>query len=173
MKTERRILLSIAVLTFFAGSMVAVPTGTAHAQKIELSLGHMAPTTFYYHTLAMRLKEMLEKKSGDKVTVKVYPAGQLGQEKDLLEGEKIGSVDMAITMTSLLALWEPQMTYIDIPYLYRDIDHAIKVMNGPIGQSINKKMENHGIMVLACYNLGFRSVYNRKRPIFKPADLAG
>jgi len=173
MRLERSILLSIVVLTFFIGSIVAVPTGTAHAQKIELSLGHMAPTTFYYHTLALRFKEMLEKKSGDKVSVKVYPAGQLGQEKDLLEGEKIGSVDMAITMTSLLALWEPQMTYIDIPYLYRDIDHATKVLNGPVGMSINKKLEDHGIMVLACYNLGFRSVYNRKRPIFKPADIAG
>jgi tripartite ATP-independent transporter DctP family solute receptor len=173
MKTKRSILLSILVLTFFVGSMVTVPTATVHAQKIELSLGHMAPTTFYYHTLAMRFKEMLEKKFGDRVTVKVHPAGQLGSEKDHLEGLKIGSVDMAITMTSLLALWEPQMTYIDIPYLYRDIDHATKVLNGPIGMSINKKLENHGIMVLSCYNLGFRSVYNRKRPIFKLADLAG
>ena len=176
MKTKGSVLLGILgiiVLTFFAGAMVVVPTGTAHAQKIELSLGHMAPTTFFYHTLAIKFKETLEKKSGDKVTVKVYPAGQLGQEKDLLEGEKIGSVDMAITMTSLLALWEQQMTYIDIPYLYRDVDHATKVLNGPVGMSINKKLENHGIMVLACYNLGFRSVYNRKRPIFKPADLAG
>ncbi len=79
MKTGRGILLSILVLTFFVGSMVVVPTGTVHAQKVELSLGHMAPTTFYYHTLALRLKEMLEKKSGDKATVKVYPAGQLGR----------------------------------------------------------------------------------------------
>ncbi len=173
MRTGRSALLSVFFLTFLVASMVAVPTGTVRAQKTELSLGHMAPTTFYYHTLAIRFKEMLEKKSGDKVTVKLYPAGQLGQEKELLEGEKIGSVDMAITMTSLLALWEPQMTYIDIPYLYHDIDHATKVLNGPVGMSINKKLEDHGIMVLACYNLGFRSIYNRKRPIFKPADLAG
>jgi tripartite ATP-independent transporter DctP family solute receptor len=173
MMIKRSILFNILTLLFFVGLMVTIPTAPVHAQKVELSLGHMAPPTFYYQTLAVRFKEMLEKKFPDRVAVKVYPAGQLGQEKDLLEGEKIGSVDLAITMTSLLALWEPQMSYIDIPYLYRDIDHAAKVMNGPIGISINKKLENHGIMVLACYNLGFRSIYNRKRPIFKPADLAG
>jgi tripartite ATP-independent transporter DctP family solute receptor len=65
------------------------------------------------------------------------------------------------------------MVYIDIPFLYRDVDHAVKVMNGPIGQSINKKMEKHGIMILACMNLGFRGIYNSKKPIYKPEDVAG
>ncbi|MBM4305573.1 MAG: TRAP transporter substrate-binding protein [Deltaproteobacteria bacterium] len=173
MSLKKRNVFGILFVLFLACISFSFFPSRVNAQKIELSLGHTAPTTFYYHTLAMRFKEMLEKKFGDRVTVKVHPAGQLGSEKDHLEGLKIGSVDMAITMTSLLALWEPQMTYIDIPYLYRDIDHATKVLNGPIGMSINKKLENHGIMVLSCYNLGFRSVYSRKRPIFKPADLAG
>ena len=65
------------------------------------------------------------------------------------------------------------MVYVDVPYLYRSIDHAMKVINGPIGKSINKNMEKHGIMVLAGMNLGFRSIYNSKRPIYKPEDVAG
>jgi len=173
MKPERRILLSIVALAFFVGSMVAVSTGTVHAQKVELSLANEAPPFFVYTIVSERFKKMVEDKVGSKVSIKLYPNGQLGGEKDTIEGEKIGTVDMAIVQSSLLALWEPQMVYIDIPFLYRDIDHAIKVMNGPIGQAINKKMEDHGIMVLACMNLGFRDVYNRKKPIFTPADIAG
>ena len=46
-------------------------------------------------------------------------------------------------------------------------------MNGPIGQSINKKMEKHGVMILACMNLGFRGIYNSKKPIYTPEDVAG
>jgi tripartite ATP-independent transporter DctP family solute receptor len=65
------------------------------------------------------------------------------------------------------------MVYIDIPYLYRDADHAMKVINGPIGQAINKKMEQHGVMILACADMGFESVFNSKRPIYKPSDFAG
>jgi TRAP-type transport system periplasmic protein len=131
-----------------------------------LSLAHSAPPTFVYQIIAEKFNEMLEKKTGGEVTVKIFPGGQLGGEKDSLEAEIIGTLDMAITQSSLLALWEKQMVYIDVPYLYRDVDHALKVMNGPIGQAINEKMDGHGIKVLACYDLGFRCVYNRKKPIF-------
>ena len=145
----------------------------ANAQKTELSLANEAPPFFVYTIISEKFKELVEKKVGDKVSVKIFHSGQLGGEKDTIEGEILGSVDMAIVQSSLLALWEPQMVYIDIPFLYRDVDHAIKVMNGPIGKSINDKMEKHGVKVLACMNLGFRSIYNRTKPIYKPADVAG
>jgi len=141
--------------------MLGLHPATGHCEKIELSLANEAPPFFVYTMVSNEFKKLLEEKVGDKVTVKVYPSGQLGGEKDTLEGMMIGTVDMAIVQSSLLGLWEKQMVYVDVPYLYRSIDHAMKVINGPIGKSINKKMENHGIMVLAGMNLGFRSMYNR------------
>src|SRR4030043_444177 len=173
MKTRKKVLASILFFSFIMAGIFVVPVHPVFAQKVELSVAHEAPPFFVYTIVSERFKKMVEGKSGDKVSIKIYHSGQLGGEKDTIEGEKIGTVDMAIVQSSLLALWEPQMVYIDIPFLYRDIDHAIKVMNGPIGESINKKMETHGIMVLACMNLGFREVSNRKKPIFKPADMAG
>jgi len=173
MKTLGKIVTSSLCLFFLLGLIFTVGSHQAHAKKVELSLANEAPPFFVYTIISEKFKEMLEEKVGDKVTVKIYHSGQLGGEKDTIEGEIIGTVDMAIVQSSLLALWEPQMVYIDIPFLYRDIDHAIKVMNGPVGQSLNTKMEKHGVMVLACMNLGFRGIYNSKRPIYKPADVAG
>ncbi|MBW1667801.1 MAG: TRAP transporter substrate-binding protein [Deltaproteobacteria bacterium] len=173
MKKARRILLSCAVALISVAFAVGVHPPQARAKKIELSLANEAPPFFVYTVVSKKFKQMLEDKIGDKVNIKIYHSGQLGGEKDTIEGEIIGTVDMAIVQSSLLALWEPQMVYIDIPFLYRSVDHAIKVMNGPIGQSINKKMEKHGVMVLACMNLGFRGIYNRHRPIYKPSDVAG
>lgn len=173
MKTLRKTVAISFCFLLFVGLTLSVVSPKAHAGKIELSLANEAPPFFVYTIISERFKEMLEEKVGDKVTVKIYHSGQLGGEKDTIEGEIIGTVDMAIVQSSLLALWERQMVYIDIPFLYRDIDHAIEVMNGTIGQSINKKMEKHGVMVLACMNLGFRGIYNGKRPIYKPADVAG
>src|SRR4030043_2013957 len=173
MKTRKKVLASILFFSFIMAGIFVIPVHPVFAQKVELSLANEAPPFFVYTIVSERFKKMVEAKAGDKVSIKIFHSGQLGGEKDTIEGEKIGTVDMAIIQSSLLALWEPQMVYIDIPFLYRDIDHAIKVMNGPIGQSINKKMETHGIMVLACMNLGFRDVYNRKKAIFKPADMAG
>lgn len=164
------VVLFTFILTAFS---LGNPGGTAWAQKVELSLANEAPPFFVYTIISEKFKEMLEQKIGDKVSVKIFHSGQLGGEKDTIEGEMIGTVDMAIVQSSLLALWEEQMVYIDIPFLYRDIDHAIKVMNGPIGRSINNKMEKHGVKVLACMNLGFRGIYNRKKPIYNPEDVGG
>ena len=169
----KRVCLFCFIFIVGLGFTIGVSSRHVCAAKIELSLAHEAPATFVYQTLAESFKTILEKKVGDKVTVKIFHSGQLGGEKDTLEGEKIGTVDMALVASSLLALWEPQMAYIDIPFLYRDIDHAQKVLNGPIGESINKKLEKHGIMVLACTNLGYRGVFNRKQPIYKVADAKG
>ena len=173
MEFKKKALSSLLAFLFLMGGIFILSPHPTFAQKVELSLANEAPPFFVYTIVSERFKKMVEAKAGDKVSIKIFHSGQLGGEKDTIEGEKIGTVDMAIVQSSLLALWEPQMVYIDIPFLYRDIDHAIKVMNGPIGQSINKKMDTHGIMVLACMNLGFRDVYNRKKPIFKPADMAG
>ena len=173
METRKKVLASLIFFMFLMAGIFVIPVHPVVAQKVELSLANEAPPFFVYTIVSERFKKMVEDKVGSKVSIKIYHTGQLGGEKDTIEGEKIGTVDMAIVQSSLLALWEPQMVYIDIPFLYRDIDHAIKVMNGPIGQSINKKMESHGIMVLSCMNLGFRDVYNRKKAIFKPADIVG
>jgi TRAP-type transport system periplasmic protein len=173
MNKSSKIVFLLVVVAFMVGAFPAGGLNPAFAQKVELSLANQAAPTFIYTIISNEFKKLLEEKVGNKVTVKVYHSGQLGGEKDTIQGQQIGSVDMSIYQSSLLALWEPQMVYIDIPFLYRDVDHAIKVMNGPIGQSINKKMENHGIMVLACMNLGFRCVYNKTKPIYKPGDLAG
>src|SRR4030043_285245 len=173
MKTRKKVLASILFFSFIMARIFVIPVHPVFAQKVELSLANEAPPFFVYTIVSERFKKMVEKKAGNKVIVKIFHSGQLGGEKDTIEGEIIGTVDMAIVQSSLLALWEPDMVYIDIPFLYRDIDHAIKVMNGPIGKSINDKMEKHGVKVMACMNLGFRSIYNRVKPIYKPADAAG
>ena len=166
--------VGIVFILFFSTALLTGAVDRAAAgDKIELSLAHEAPPFFVYQTVAEKFSEIIEKKTGGKVALKIYPSGQLGGEKDAIEGEILGTVDMAIVQSSLLALWEEQMVYIDIPFLYRDVDHAVKVMNGPIGRSINQKMEKHGVKVLACMNLGFRGIYNSKKPIYTPADVAG
>jgi tripartite ATP-independent transporter DctP family solute receptor len=166
--------LSVGVFSIFClGLLLSLNPATGHCEKIEISLANEAPPFFVYTMVSEEFKKLVEEKVGDKVDIKIYHSGQLGGEKDTLEGMMIGTVDMAIVQSSLLALWEKQMVYVDVPYLYRSIDHAMKVINGPIGKAISNKMEKHGIMVLAGMNLGFRSMYNSKRPIYKPEDVAG
>src|SRR5512139_2176115 len=132
MKFKEKVLSCLLSLLLLIGGIFILSPHQVFAQKVELSLANEAPPFFVYTIVSERNRKMVEAKAGDIVSIKIYHSGQLGGEKDTIEGEKIGTVDMAIVQSSLLALWEPQMVYIDIPFLYRDIDHAIKVMNGPI-----------------------------------------
>jgi tripartite ATP-independent transporter DctP family solute receptor len=172
MKTGK-ILLTVTFFVIVFGLSSGIITNIASAEKTKISLAHLAPPGFVYQTIAEKFKQIIEEKVGDKVTVVIYPSGQLGEEKDTLEGEILGTVDMSIVNIALLSLWEPRMTYLDIPYLFRSAEHAMNVINGPVGQSIHKNMEKHGIMVLSCLGMGFNGIGLRKGPIFTPDQLAG
>ena len=67
----------------------------------------------------------------------------------------------------------PEVKIVDIPFLFRDYDHARKVIDGPIGQDILTKFPSKGIIALAWTENGFRHMTNSKRDIVKPADAAG
>jgi len=67
----------------------------------------------------------------------------------------------------------PEVKIVDIPFLFRDYDHARHVMDGPIGQEILGKFPAKGLVALSWTENGFRHMTNNKRPIVKPADAAG
>src|SRR6185436_1604819 len=70
----------------------------------------------------------------------------------------------------------PEMNVFNLPFVFRDAAHAEKVMDGPIGDELLKKISDHptaGLIGLAWMNGGSRNVYNSKRPIKTPDDLKG
>jgi tripartite ATP-independent transporter DctP family solute receptor len=65
------------------------------------------------------------------------------------------------------------MNVVDLPFLFRDAEHAYKVLDGEIGQSLLKKFESVGIMGLAFWENGFRHITTSKKPINQPTDMKG
>lgn len=77
------------------------------------------------------------------------------------------------TSTGPLGNFVPEVRIVDIPFLFRDYDHARKVMDGPIGQELQKKMAAKGLINLAWTENGFRHMTNSKRPLNSAEDAAG
>jgi TRAP-type transport system periplasmic protein len=86
---------------------------------------------------------------------------------------QIGALDMVITSTGPLPNFVPETQVLDLPFLFRDYDHARGVLDGELGQELLAKVDEAGFKALAWTENGFRHITNSQRPIKTPEDLAG
>jgi tripartite ATP-independent transporter DctP family solute receptor len=103
----------------------------------------------------------------------VHPAGELGSDGAILEGVRLGSIELGLTGNPFFTQFAPRLNVMDLPYLFRDAAHAHKVMDGPVGASLLKDLERNRMKGLAFWEIGFRHVTNSKHPIRAPQDLSG
>jgi tripartite ATP-independent transporter DctP family solute receptor len=120
-----------------------------------------------------KFKEIVEAKTNGEITVDFHPGAALGNDRDLIEGVKLGSVQMTVTGTANCANYEPRMGVTALPFLFPDFDTAWRFMDSGIMQDIQDSMLKSNIRILAYYCNGFRCVTNNKHPIVNPEDLKG
>jgi tripartite ATP-independent transporter DctP family solute receptor len=145
-------------------------SGCAFA-AIEIKLGHAINEQDVFHLAALKFKEEVEAKTGGEITVLVYPNATLGDERNLLESLKMGTVDMGIITGGPVINFLPSFGVLDLPFLFTSPEHAYKVLDGSIGQDFITEMERLGWKCLAYGERGFRNLTNSKRPIEKPEDI--
>lgn len=119
------------------------------------------------------LHKTIEERTQGRIKFTMFPASTLGQEKDTIEQTRFGVIDMnRINMAPLNNL-VPETNVPGLPFVFRSVAHMRKVMDGPIGDEILKAFEPHGMVGLAYYDSGARSIYNSKRPVTKLEDMKG
>ena len=143
------------------------------AQANQITIGHTVAADSHYGIGAQVFLDTLAEVSGGAWSGTQAPAGQLGGERDMIEGLQIGSVDMVITSTGPLGNFVPEVFALDLPFLFRDYDHARAVLDGEIGQELLDRMRDADLVGLAWTENGFRHVTNSQRPIRTPEDLDG
>lgn len=138
-----------------------------------LKLGHLQNDNHPYAKGAEKFKEVAEKKSNGKIKVQIFGNSTLGNARDEIEGLQLGTIQMHIGSIAPVANFAPKMGALSLPYLFRDREHAIKVLDGPIGQAVAQGMEDKGIVLLSYMENGWRHTTNNVHPIVKPEDFKG
>lgn len=171
--------LARIVMVVLVSITVAAASGTAlAAQKgadgvLTLKLAHVNPTGSPTDVAVKRLVELVQKGTGGKVLIQVFPNEQLGVEKAALEGVVLGTIDCSLNDAAYLADLYPPMGVLDFPYTYRGFDHYAKMIDSPEFIELAQKMyEKVGIKVIAPYLFGRRMLCSNK-PIFTPQDANG
>ena len=126
-----------------------------------------------YAITARMVADEIEKALPDTFDVAMFPNGQLGDEKQMLEGLNFGTLDMAIITNAVIANIEPAFQLNDMPFLYSSEAQAHDVLDGEVGETLLGKLESNGIVGLGFAEGGFRHMINNKRPVAKPEDVAG
>ena len=163
-------------VTCLAVSLLAVlfiACPSASFAKTKLKLGHTGALNHHYHEGSLMFKDLVAKKSNGDIEIVVFPADQLGKQRQLVEGAQLGTVDMVLTSDVLLSSFEKKLGVLNMPYLFRDIDHVGHVLDGEIGRYISGKLSKKGLVVLGYWENGFRHITNSKHPINTPEDLKG
>jgi tripartite ATP-independent transporter DctP family solute receptor len=160
--------------TIFAlASAVATLAVTSVQAQQSIVVGHSLSPTSHYGIGADAFITTLTELSGGTFTGTQAPAGQLGGERDMIEGLQIGSLDVVITSTGPLGNFVPEVYALDLPFLFRDYDHAREVLDGEIGQELLARVDENQLVGLAWSENGFRHITNSQRPVRTPADLEG
>lgn len=115
----------------------------------------------------------LERVTGGRIGVEIYPNNALGNERDVIELTIIGAVELTTPSNAPLATFVPELLVFDLPYLFRDRPHMYQVLDGPIGARFEAPLRERGLVLLGYFEAGLRHVMTRDRPVERPEDLAG
>ncbi|WP_047198169.1 TRAP transporter substrate-binding protein [Caldimonas brevitalea] len=143
------------------------------AQAVQFRSADVHNSDDYPTVAAVKyMGELIEKRSNGKHKIKVFNKGVLGSEKETLDQVKIGALDMARVNIAPVNSMCAKTLVPTMPFLFRSVDHMRRALDGPVGDEILKSCEDQGLVGLAFYDSGARSVYGKK-PVRSIADARG
>ncbi len=139
----------------------------------SLKLAHTLDVNHPVHLGMVHMAELLNQKSEGKLTIKIYPSGQLGGEREAVELLQVGSLAMTKVSAAVMENFAPNYKVLGLPYIFRDVAHSHEILDGEIGQKLLQESEKYKLLGLCFYDAGSRSFYTKKSSIEKPSDLEG
>ncbi|MGM0897821.1 MAG: DctP family TRAP transporter solute-binding subunit [Bacillota bacterium] len=143
-------------------------------ETYTIRLAHLVPEEQSSHVAAVDFKEKLESESDGRITVELYPNGQLyGSDREAIEAVQLGNIEMTIPAVAAMASFNEKFQVFDLPFLFNNNEAAYEALDGELGQELMADLESNGLKGLVFGENGFRHVSNNEGPIEKPEDMEG
>ncbi len=132
----------------------------------------MAPTSYWY-TGTDHMAKRVSQLSGGEMELIQYK-GTIGGEKEIYDAVKLGTLNAGLCTTGVIPQYDKVLGVLNLPYLFKDMDHGIKIIDGPFGKAMSDRLlRSGGLRVLGWWSTGYREIYNNVRPIKHVNDLKG
>jgi tripartite ATP-independent transporter DctP family solute receptor len=149
---------------------------TVQAAQFDIRLGHSDPPDIHTSRKAAGstvFKNLVENETGGAVKINLFPAGQLGAEREVAEAVKLGSVQIGMLSGPFSGFCKEAQVF-DIPYLFPSLLVAYRTLDGPFGKELAQEcLQKTGMRILTYAQVGFRNFTNSARVIKSPADVKG
>ncbi len=166
---KRAVLIGVFTLTL---AMLFVRCSSKSKVRV-IKLAHALDINHPVHKGMVYMSKKVDEYSNGQMRVDIYPGGQLGAERELIELLQIGSLAMTKVSSAPLEAFVPEMKFFGIPYIFRDSKHRWRVLKCPIGKRLLLAGEPYFLRGMCYYDAGSRSFYTKNKPIHTPADLNG
>ncbi|MGW8183956.1 MAG: TRAP transporter substrate-binding protein [Burkholderiales bacterium] len=163
MKHLRILRFALLIALFSAGSALA---------QMELKFGHVGNPGSLFDKSANEFAKRANAKLGGKAKVVVFGSSQLGNDRQLLQKLKLGTVDFALPST-VMSSEADVFGVFEMPYLVKDRDHMKRIEKEVFWSKLEPAVEKKGLKIIAVWENGYRHITNNKRPINVPGDLDG
>ncbi len=146
----------------------------AYAQNIVLKAADTHPAGYPTVVAVENMGKKLEAATNGRIKMQMFPGAVLGQEKETVEQTQLGAIQIARISLGVVGPVVPDVNVFNMPFVFRDVNHMRKVIDGPIGDELLKKVTDSPakLVGLGWMDGGSRSLYTKK-PVRTPADLAG
>ncbi len=163
-------LLFIVVLVFVT---IAVFAGGQQDKKetVSFNFGHVMPLEHPEHLAALRMQQILSEESDGRIKMNIFPATQLGGDRELMTSLMNNTLEMACVAT--FGTIEPKISVVEMPYIFQDYDHIMKFIESDVQRELLDSLNRHGVFGLGYYPAGARHIGNDIQPVHNPSDLRG
>jgi hypothetical protein len=172
---KRRDLIRAGAATALA-SMTGIPAGAALAQqKVVWKASDVHPLGYPTVEAIVRMGKKLETATNGRISIQMFPAMQLGGEKEMIEQAQVGALQIARISVGAMGPVVDDLNVFNLPFVFRDEAHLRKVIDGPIGSELLERMSNapgSRLIALGWMDAGTRNVY-AKKAVSTPGDLKG
>jgi len=144
----------------------------AAAQPLELKLGHVGSPGSLFDLSAQEFAKRVQQKLGGKVVVQLYGSSQLGDDTEMMQKVKLGTLDFTLPSTVMSSV-VPAFGLFEMPYLVRDREHMKRIEKEIVWPALAPLSEKAGYQMVAVWENGFRQITNNAHPIKTPDDLKG
>src|SRR5499426_2216966 len=160
-----------------AGTIVAagLPPLAGAQQKMVLKASDVHALGYPTVEAVVRMGKKLEAQTNGRLTIQMFPAMQLGGEKEMIEQAQVGALQIARISVGPMGPIVDELNVFNLRFMFRDEAHMRAVIDGPIGKELLDKLTanpNAKLVGLCWMDAGTRSVY-AKKPIKGPTDLKG
>lgn len=174
------IIMLVAILVLAACGGLNEPDATISEKSdnnsealITLKLGHVFAEDDVTHKSSVKLAELAEEYSDGEIKIDVYSNSQLGEERELVEGVQMGTIDIGLASNAIVTNFIPSLVYWDLPYIIDSTEHMENIEESEVIDILNEQFAENNFKNLGIQYGGFRQITNSVRPIESIEDFKG